>query len=96
MRISSLAVKFLAVFASVLTVLVFVPISSQAAPCVAETVLYSGNTASEIRDLDLEGVLYDITFVYDTGNNVYGPKGQGDFLFDATNAEEENLSKHQC
>jgi hypothetical protein len=47
MRISYLAVTKLAVVALVLTVMVFVPISSQAA-----TVIYEGNTATRIENLE--------------------------------------------
>lgn len=38
----------------------------------AETVIYSGNNATGIQDLELDGVSYDITFVYESGYTVYG------------------------
>ena len=76
MRNSSFAVKLVAAAALVLTVLVFGPVSSQAVE-----VIFQGNTATGINDLEFNGVLYDITFVFQTGNSLYGPKGAGDFPF---------------
>ena len=82
MRVSNLAAAAL-----VLTGLVFAPISSHAG-----TVIFEGNTAIGIDDLDIGGVFYDITFVHQTGNSLYGERGQGDFPFEASNAEEQVLA----
>ena len=83
MRNSSLVSRILAVSALVLTLLVFVPVTSQAV-----TVESQGNTATGIKDLEYNGVFYDVTFVYQTGNSLYGPKGEGDFPFAGLEGEE--------
>ena len=85
MRISFLEVTKFVITVLVLMVLVFVPISSQA----VNDVIYEGNTATGIQDLLFEDVFYDITFVFQTGNSLYGEKGQGDFPFEASTAEEQ-------
>ena len=84
MRTLSFVFKILAVAALVLTVSVFVPISSQAAE-----VIYEGNNATGIEDLNIGGVLYDITFVFDTGENLYGPHP---YQFDFTSGSNEEAS----
>jgi hypothetical protein len=87
MRTLSLVFRVLAVTALVLTVLVFVPISSQAA-----VVNVTGNNATSIEDLEIDGVPYDITFLFDTSYNVYGDPPQFPFQSDASNTEETSLA----
>jgi hypothetical protein len=87
MRTLSLVFRVLAVTALVLTVLVFVPISSQAA-----VVNVTGNNATSIEDLEINGVSYDITFLFDTSYNVYGDPPQFPFQSDASNTEETSLA----
>ncbi len=86
MRTSSLTVTILAVAAWVLTGLFFVPLSSQA----ENDVISEGSNATGITDLEVEGVLYDVTFVYATGIVVYGDPGE--FIFDQAGAATEELS----
>lgn len=45
----------------------------------AETVIFSGNIASGIQDLNVNGTLYDVEFVYDSAYNVYGDSPNFDF-----------------
>jgi len=88
MRISSLAATRLAAAALVLTVLVFVPISSQA----QETVVHvTGNNATSITDLVIGGVTYDITFLWDTSYNVYENPPTFPFQSPDGNTEETSL-----
>ena len=91
MRISSLVVTKLAAAALVLTALVFAPISSQ-----AEEVIFEGNTATAIKDLECgEGVFYDVTFVFDVGTAVYGPH-PGEFPYEGANDELATFGLGDC
>ncbi|GAG87252.1 unnamed protein product, partial [marine sediment metagenome] len=88
MRTLSLAVTKLAVTALVLTVLVFVPISSQA----QTTYDIEGNNCTAINNLVIDGIDYDIKFVFDTGENLYGPEPYDfDFQSDVGNTEETSM-----
>ena len=91
MRISSLVVTKLAAAALVLTALVFAPISSQ-----AEEVIFEGNTATAIKDLECgEDVFYDVTFVFDVGTAAYGPH-PGKFPYDGANDEVATFALGDC
>lgn len=57
------------------------------APQAAE-VIFEGNTATGIEDLLYNDVFYDVTFVYQTGNSLYGPKGEGEFPFAGLEGDE--------
>jgi hypothetical protein len=72
----------------VLTVLVFVPISSQAA-----TVIFEGNTATGIQDVPCGDVFFDITFVFQTGHSLYGDPG--DFPFKGASGDLEASNEEQ-
>ena len=91
MRASSLVFRILAIAALVLTGLVLVPVSSQAVE-----VIYQGNTATGINNLEFNDVLYDITFVFQTGNSLYGSKGEGDFPFAGIEIEGESASTEEA
>jgi hypothetical protein len=45
----------------------------------AETVIFSGNNATEILDLQVGSTLYDVIFLHDTARNIYGTPPVFDF-----------------
>ena len=45
----------------------------------AQTVIFSGSTASGIRDLNVNGVLYDVDFRFASAMDVYGNPPVFDF-----------------
>jgi len=48
----------------------------------AQTVIFEGNTASGIRNLDVNGTAYDVDFQYGSANNIYGIPPVFDFNTD--------------
>ena len=50
-----------------------------AIPAQAQTVVIEGNTATAIRDLELNGVTYDVNFVHSTAPTLYGDPPIFDF-----------------
>ena len=78
--------------ALVLTVLVFMPIGSRA-QVAQETYDIDGNNCTGINNLEIDGIAYDITFVFDTGETLYGPSPYDfDFQGDVSNTEETSMA----
>jgi hypothetical protein len=87
MRNLSLAITKLAA-ALVLTVLVFGPVSSQAAQ-----VFFEGNTATRIENVLCGDVPYDVEFVFQTGISLYGDPP--DFPFKGASGDIQATTEEQ-
>jgi hypothetical protein len=72
-----------------LMLLVFVPVSSQAATVQIDG---TGTNATGILDLEVDGLFYDVTFLRATPNFVYGPDPNWNFDFEGTVAAEQALN----
>ena len=70
-------IRALAVF--IWTTLLIGVASAQAA-----TVIFSGNTASGIQNLEVNGVFYNVQFVHDSANNIYGDPPSFDFVTESS------------
>jgi hypothetical protein len=78
----------LGVTLAVLASLAIVPVTSQAA-----TVILDGTTVTGILDLDVDGTIYDVTFLKAFGADFYGPTGSSIFQFaDSFEAEAASLA----
>jgi hypothetical protein len=87
MRTLSLTGTKLAVAALVVTVLVLVPVGGQA------EVFWDGNTATRIEDVPCGDVLYDVTFVFQTGDTLYGDPP--DFPFKGASGDAQATAEEQ-
>jgi hypothetical protein len=76
------ASKFRLALMSTMVVLLLV-----AGPVAAFEVQFLGSNATGILDLDVNGTLYDVTFQFDTAENLYGAP-PGTFLFDEIEAKD--------
>ena len=50
----------------------------------AATVIFSGNTATDIQNLVVNGNLYNVQFVHDSANNIYGDPPSFDFVTESS------------